>query len=133
MKHLFLALAIGLIAIGCRDKEEPQAECGCNSPNRDYVKYSDESDKHQMILEYNPLSSKFTMYITYSNVIVTNEICNPTELPLEIQKLRSSDRKFYVKKVKGYTKKICEKENLYIDNVYNNFVIEEIEIGEELK
>lgn len=132
MKQLLLALTIGLTAMGCRDKDEPQADCGCNSPNKDYVEYSNERDKHQMILEYNPLSSKFNMNISYSNIFVMDEICNPNKLPLEIQKLRSSDRKFYVKKVKGYTKTMCI-ESDYIDNVYNNFVIEEIEIGEELK
>lgn len=52
MKQLLLALAIGLTAMGCRDKEEPQAECGCNSPTTKSVDYSAQTNEHLVLTIY---------------------------------------------------------------------------------
>lgn len=83
MKHLFLAIAIGLIAMGCGDREEQeQAYCGCDSPTINSEQNGKELSGYLYLHngKYKIFTSNGNLQLAYSNTI-----CNVNAIPKSLK------------------------------------------------
>lgn len=114
MKHLFLAITIGLIAMGCGDREE-QAYCGCDSPTINSEQYRKELSG-RLYLD----NGKYKIYTSNGNLELaySSTICNINAIPKSLKdqlKKRSVDVIY-----KANFKEACElRGNMSMTSYYN--------------
>lgn len=113
MKKLLLALAIGLSAMACKEREEKKPDCGCDS---EIIATIPEAQNITGKISYNVPTdpndhfyvNKFWITTKSSGALLSvGIVCNESILPPEILQLKKTGGSLTVK-YSGYSKKLCE-------------------------
>lgn len=126
MKHLFLALAIGLTAMGCNrygQEEEKKKNCGCESS----IIKSDLNGREFTGYFYLISDNKYEIFTPNKEgrpMAYVNTICNNNILPNELKNIKSNEKVEVI--YKGNVKKDCRIEVPMID--WDYYYIDLIEI-----